>query len=165
MRHRWLRRNKAGNACHHGGHAPAGVSRVRLSRNVVGGNTLGRFHVFRAQGKLHNLETLLSSQPSQGTFAIGYTCWATHARPTEQKAHPHRTVPAISPSYTMASWRICPPRVGTHQRGNNSSQKTDPEIIPHLIEQIRKEAKVNGLPMKLQEALRRAVVGSWAHSI
>jgi len=125
---------------------------------AVGSPTHKTLEVRRAPGKLINLEHVLRDHPLHGTYGIGHTRWATHGRPTEENAHPHRdcTGRIVVVHNGIVENYLDLKRELTAQ-GHIFVTETDTEIIAHLIEQIQKDAEASGTPILLDEALRRAV--------
>jgi glucosamine--fructose-6-phosphate aminotransferase (isomerizing) len=112
----------------------------------------------RAPGKLANLEEVLREHPLEGTFGIGHTRWATHGRPTEENAHPHRdcTGRIVVVHNGIVENYLDLKRELTAQ-GHKFVTETDTEIIAHLIEQAQKDAEAAGKPIPLEAAVREAV--------
>jgi glucosamine--fructose-6-phosphate aminotransferase (isomerizing) len=112
----------------------------------------------RAAGKLSKLEDVLREHPLDGTFGIGHTRWATHGRPTEENAHPHRDCTGrivvvhngIVENYLELKRELT-------AQGHKFVTETDTEIIAHLIEQVQKDAEAAGKPVPLESAVRAAV--------
>ncbi|MGD0499050.1 MAG: glutamine--fructose-6-phosphate transaminase (isomerizing) [Bryobacteraceae bacterium] len=110
----------------------------------------GQLEVRRAKGKLRNLEEAIRLNPLDGSFGIGHTRWATHGRPTEENAHPHRDCHGdvvvvhngIVENYLSLKERLV-------SEGHVFRTETDTEIIAHLVE---KHFQGN-----LEEAVRAAV--------
>ncbi|MGA7832534.1 MAG: glutamine--fructose-6-phosphate transaminase (isomerizing) [Terracidiphilus sp.] len=125
---------------------------------AVGSPTRSTLEVRRAPGKLCNLEEVLRQHPLDGSFGIGHTRWATHGRPTEENAHPHRdcTGRIVVVHNGIVENYLDLKRELTAQ-GHKFVTETDTEIIAHLIEQIQQEADAAGQPISLEVAVRRAV--------
>jgi glucosamine--fructose-6-phosphate aminotransferase (isomerizing) len=125
---------------------------------AVGSPNAAVLSLCRAPGKLSNLEEVLRDHPLEGTFGIGHTRWATHGRPTEENAHPHRDCSGrivvvhngIVENYLDLKHELI-------AQGHKFVTETDTEIIAHLIEQVQKEAEAAGQPIMLEDAVRRAV--------
>jgi glucosamine--fructose-6-phosphate aminotransferase (isomerizing) len=125
---------------------------------AVGSPNSAVLQVCRAPGKLQNLEETLNSHPLDGSFGIGHTRWATHGRPTEENAHPHRdcTGRIVVVHNGIVENYLELKRELTGQ-GHKFVTETDTEIIAHLIEQIQKEAESTGRTLPLEDAVRCAV--------
>ncbi len=110
----------------------------------------GRLEIRRASGKLYNLEEAVRLSPLDGSYGIGHTRWATHGRPTEENAHPHRD---SSGNIVVVHNGIVENYLELKQRleaaGHSFQTETDTEIIPHLI-----ESHFEG---NLEDAVRAAV--------
>jgi glucosamine--fructose-6-phosphate aminotransferase (isomerizing) len=111
----------------------------------------GQLQIRRSAGKLSNLEDVLSRDPVQGDFGIGHTRWATHGRPTEENAHPHRDCKnrvvvvhnGIIENYLELKREL-------KAAGHRFVTETDTEVVAHLVEQ---ESRGDGLAAAVQRAL------------
>src|SRR6186997_2473345 len=125
------------------GYDSAGVAIVRNSA----------IEIRRSAGKLSNLEEALSAQPLDGQFGIGHTRWATHGRPSEENAHPHRDCTGrivvvqngIIENYLELKSELT-------AEGHRFVTETDTEIVSHLLE---KEQRGDGILAATRRALRR----------
>jgi len=106
----------------------------------------------RAEGKLRNLEEAIRLNPLDGNYGIGHTRWATHGRPTEENAHPHRDCSGkivvvhngIIENYLTLKEML-------KEKGHDFKTETDTEIVAHLIEEHQKEG------LSFEEAVRKSV--------
>jgi glutamine---fructose-6-phosphate transaminase (isomerizing) len=112
----------------------------------------GKLEMRRAAGKLRNLEEAIAKSPIEGTYGIGHTRWATHGRPTEENAHPHRDCSGnivvvhngIIENYLELKEQL-------QREGHKFVTETDTEIVAHLVE----KHSVGGTP--LEEAVRKSL--------
>ncbi|MBZ5718870.1 MAG: glutamine--fructose-6-phosphate transaminase (isomerizing) [Acidobacteriia bacterium] len=123
---------------------------------AVCGNGEG-LQVRRAEGKLRNLEEVIRLKPLDGSYGIGHTRWATHGRPTEENAHPHRDCTGrivvvhngIIENYVVLKKKLI-------EEGHKFTTETDTEVIAHLVEKYFLQ-KSNGSQPSLEDAVRKAV--------
>jgi glutamine---fructose-6-phosphate transaminase (isomerizing) len=123
---------------------------------AVAGNGDG-LQLRRAEGKLRNLEEAIRLKPLDGSYGIGHTRWATHGRPTEENAHPHRDCTGkivvvhngIVENYLSLKKKLI-------EEGHKFSTETDTEVIAHLIERHLFKTG-NGHHPNLEESVRRTV--------
>jgi len=94
----------------------------------------GAIAVRRCLGKLDNLEKLLREAPITGTVGIGHTRWATHGRPSEQNAHPHRAGKIVVIHNGIIE-NYLELRTALQARGRTFTSETDTEVISHLIDE------------------------------
>ena len=106
----------------------------------------------RSAGKLVNLENALRDDPADGVYGVGHTRWATHGRPTEENAHPHRDCTGrivvvhngIIENYLELKHEL-------QGQGHHFKTETDTEIVAHLVE---REMRSDGLDNAVRRALK-----------
>jgi len=111
----------------------------------------GASRVVRCRGKLANLEEKLKLEPAHGKLGIGHTRWATHGRPSDENAHPHK-VNGVSVVHNGIIENHVSLRQQLQAQGRKFSSETDTEIIAHLI-----DAELIASAPTLHEAVRRAL--------
>jgi len=106
----------------------------------------------RSAGKLANLESVIDADPLTGDYGLGHTRWATHGRPTEENAHPHRDCTGrIVVVHNGIIENYLDLKQELQRQGHNFVTETDTEIVAHLVE---REMKNDGL----ENAVRRALM-------
>ncbi len=110
----------------------------------------GKLQIRRSRGKLDNLARELAKESLEGSYGLGHTRWATHGRPSEENAHPHRDCSGelvvvhngIIENYLALKSRLS-------SEGHRFVTETDTEVIVHLLE--------NHFQGNLEEAVQRAM--------
>ena len=108
----------------------------------------------RAEGKLRNLEEVLRRKPLDGTYGVGHTRWATHGRPTEENAHPHRDCTGrVVVVHNGIIENYLELKDVLRQKDHNFVTETDTEVVAHLIEENLKQSK--GLEQAVQQTVNQ----------
>jgi len=108
--------------------------------------------VVRAEGKLLNLEAKLKEKPVTGNFGMGHTRWATHGKPNENNAHPHRDCTGkVVVIHNGIIENFLPLKHRLQKAGHEFRTETDTEVVAHLIEENMKAG------MKFVEAVRKTL--------
>jgi glutamine---fructose-6-phosphate transaminase (isomerizing) len=124
------------------GYDSAGVAVVRS----------GSIDLRRSAGKLSNLEQVIHTDPIAGDYGVGHTRWATHGRPTEENAHPHRDCTGkIVVVHNGIIENYLDLKQELQRQGHKFVTETDTEIVAHLVE---REMRDDGL----ENAVRRALM-------
>jgi glucosamine--fructose-6-phosphate aminotransferase (isomerizing) len=113
----------------------------------------GAVHIRRSAGKLVNLENSILGKPLTGLYGLGHTRWATHGRPTEENAHPHRDGTGrivvvhngIIENYLEIKRELI-------AEGHKFESETDTEVVAHLVQ---KEWRGDGLENAVLRAMKR----------
>ena len=121
----------------------------------------GELQTRRTEGKLSRLIDEVKARPCDGTLGIGHTRWATHGRPSETNAHPHRSGPVVVVHNGIIE-NYLELRDHLQAKGRSFLSETDTEIIAHLIDLYRQDST------SLENAVRMAlgeVKGSYAIAV
>ncbi len=106
----------------------------------------------RAEGKLRNLEECIRLNPLDGNYGIGHTRWATHGRPTEENAHPHRDCTGrIVVVHNGIIENYLQLKDALREKGHEFKTETDTEVVAHLIEEYLKTG------VSFEESVRKSV--------
>ena len=125
---------------------------------VIGDHGLA---IRRSLGKLKELENLLRQDPLQGQVGIGHTRWATHGRPSETNAHPHR-VGDIAVVHNGIIENYLELKEELIKAGHRFASETDTEIVSHLIVKHLEE----GAPyLEAVQRTLKEIKGSYALAI
>ena len=118
----------------------------------------GETNIVRSEGKLVGLEVRLEKAKLTGTLGVGHTRWATHGRPSEQNAHPHKCG-RVSLVHNGIIENHAQLRQGLQGQGHTFASETDTEIVAHLVDE---HLKAGLEPVDAVRAALKQVEGAYA---
>ena len=117
-----------------------------------------KIEVRRCDGKIRDLETLIRGERLRGSTGIGHTRWATHGKPSERNAHPHKAGGIVIVHNGIIE-NYLELRKGLKKKGHIFKSETDTEVICHLINSYSRDGA--DIESATREALKH-VAGSYA---
>ena len=127
-------------------------------------NPDGQLNVYKAKGKVAELEAFASDKDISGNIGIAHTRWATHGEPNQVNAHPHYSESeqlAIIHNGIIENYAVL--KEGLMQHGYTFRSSTDTEVLIQLIEYNKRTSQVD-LRTAVQLALNQ-VVGAYAIAV
>jgi glucosamine--fructose-6-phosphate aminotransferase (isomerizing) len=98
----------------------------------------GHIEIRRKEGKLTKLEELIRHETFDGRVGIGHTRWATHGRPSDENAHPHKAG-KVAVVHNGIIENYLPLKEDLRRKGHVFNSETDTEIVSHLIDEFIQE--------------------------
>ena len=127
-------------------------------------NEQGQLNVYKAKGKVSELEAFCATKDTEGCIGIAHTRWATHGEPNTVNAHPHYSESerlAIIHNGIIENYAVL--KAGLMEQGYTFKSATDTEVLVQLIEYTQVNQHVD-LKTAVQLALQQ-VIGAYAISI
>lgn len=121
----------------------------------------GKVEIRRKEGKLTKLEEVVSKETFDGRVGIGHTRWATHGRPSDQNAHPHKAG-KVAVVHNGIIENYLPLKEVLKKKGHVFASETDTEIVSHLIDEFMKEGHS---PLEAVRVALEKIKGSYALAI
>lgn len=127
-------------------------------------NADGKLNVYKAKGKVHNLEDFVAEKDINGNIGIAHTRWATHGEPCQANAHPHYSTSgnmALIHNGIIENYADLKEKL--RQKGYAFKSETDTEVLVQLIDYLHNSTH---LPLLLAvETALRSVIGAYAIAI